>query len=227
MGDFLDIGAGGFAEDGNGVDVGYFQGEKGIGRVLDQLGRLDVGDDDRRMEGGVKALHGLDRPRRGDADDHAIRLHKIRDGRTLPQKLRIAHHIEVNLALGKPSDGLGHFLPGPDRHGALVHDDFVTGHDGGDVARDSFHKTQIHRSVRLRRGRNGDKNEIGTLDALLRAAGEAKPAGSHILLHQFGQARFINGHPPSCSTLILLTSLSTQVTSCPPSAKQVPVTNPT
>src|SRR5207247_2074030 len=46
---FLHVGARGFAHQRNRVDVGNLQREKRIGRVLDQLGGMDVGDDDGRV----------------------------------------------------------------------------------------------------------------------------------------------------------------------------------
>ena len=63
-GDFLHIRAGGLANGGDGVDVGNFQREKGIRRVLDQFGGIDVGDDDRRVERRVNFLHRRNRPLR-------------------------------------------------------------------------------------------------------------------------------------------------------------------
>ena len=47
VGHFLHIGAGRLAQDGDGVDIGDLQRQKGIGRVLDQLRRVDVRDNDR------------------------------------------------------------------------------------------------------------------------------------------------------------------------------------
>ena len=86
--DFLHVRAGGFADVGDGVDVGNFQREKRIGRVLDEFGGIDVGDDDGRVERRVNLLHRRDGPLRADADDHAVRLHQIADGKTFAQKFR-------------------------------------------------------------------------------------------------------------------------------------------
>ncbi len=51
VGDALDVGAGGLADGGDGVDVGNLEGEEAVRGVLDQLGRVEVGDHDRRVEG--------------------------------------------------------------------------------------------------------------------------------------------------------------------------------
>ncbi len=50
IGDPLDVRAGGLADRGDGVDVGNLEGEETVGRVLDQLGRVEVGEHDRRVE---------------------------------------------------------------------------------------------------------------------------------------------------------------------------------
>ena len=58
---FLHVGARGFAHQRNRVDVGNLQREKRIGRVLDQLGGMDVGDDDGRAIRCKDFLHRLHR----------------------------------------------------------------------------------------------------------------------------------------------------------------------
>ena len=95
VGDFLDVGAGQFAQHGDGVDVGNFQREKRIGGVLDQLRRIDVRHDDGRVIGRVNLLHGGHRPPGGDAHHHPVRLHEILHGKTLAQKLRVADDVEI------------------------------------------------------------------------------------------------------------------------------------
>ncbi len=125
VGHLLHVRAGGFADGGDGVDVGNLQREKRIRRVLDEFGGIDVGDDNRRVERRVNLLHGRDRPLRADADDHAVGLHQIADGKTFAEKFRIADDIKFHLRLAITLDGLGHLFAGLDRHGAFVHDDLV------------------------------------------------------------------------------------------------------
>ena len=97
LGDFLHVRAGGLADVGDGVDVGNFQREKGIRRVLDEFGGVDVGDDDRRVERRVNLLHRGDGPLRADADDHAVGLHQIADGKTFAEKFGIADDVKFHL----------------------------------------------------------------------------------------------------------------------------------
>jgi hypothetical protein len=75
---------------------------------------------------------------RTGADDDAVGFHQIADGKTFAQKFGIAHHVKFHLRRAITFDGLGDFLARFDRHGAFVHDNFVTRHGGGDVARNSF-----------------------------------------------------------------------------------------
>ena len=62
--DFFDVRAARFADGGDGVDVGNLQREERIGGVLDQLGAVDVGHENRRHERLVNLLHQIDRAAR-------------------------------------------------------------------------------------------------------------------------------------------------------------------
>ena len=84
----LHVRAGGLADGGDGVDVGNLQREKGIRRVLDEFGGVDVRDDDRRLERRVNFLHRGDGPLRADADDNAVGIHQIADGKAFAEKFR-------------------------------------------------------------------------------------------------------------------------------------------
>ena len=85
--DFLDIRAARFADRGDGVDVGNLQREKRIGGVLDQLGAVDVGHENRRHERFVNLLHQVDRLLALRADDDAIRDASGRPRRSLRAKI--------------------------------------------------------------------------------------------------------------------------------------------
>ena len=160
--------------------------------MLDEFGGVDVGDDNRRVERLVNFLHRGDGPLRADADDDAVGLHQIADGKTFAEKFRIADDIKFHLRLAIALDGFRNLFAGLDGDGALVHDDFVTGHGGGDVARDVLDEAQVHRTVRLRRRGHGDENHVGFLDALGGAVGEFKPPGGGVFLDEFIEAGFVN-----------------------------------
>ena len=147
VGHFLHVGAGGFAKDRNGVDVGNFQGQKRIGRVLDQFRGIDVRDDDRRVEGRINFLHGLHRPLGANPHHHPVGLHQVLDGEAFAQKFGIADHVEVHPGLAVALDRFGDLFAGLDRDGAFVHHDLVARHGAGDFARDALDETQIHRAI--------------------------------------------------------------------------------
>src|SRR3954447_2927978 len=95
--DLLNVCAARFANNRDGVDVGNFQREKGIGRVLDQLRGVDIRDDDRRLERLVDGFHGSHGALGAHAHDHAVGLHEIIHGETFAKELRVADHVEVHL----------------------------------------------------------------------------------------------------------------------------------
>src|SRR5207244_539475 len=73
VGHFLHVGAAGFANHGDRVDVGNLERQKRIGGVLDQFGGVDVRDNNGRVERFVNALHGRHRALRTNTNDHSVR----------------------------------------------------------------------------------------------------------------------------------------------------------
>ena len=191
--DFLDVRAAGLADDGDGVNVGNFQGEEGIGGVFDQLGGVDVGDDDGGFERLIDFLHRGDGTGGAGADDNPIGLHQIFDGETFAEEFGVAHHVELHLGLAVALDGFGHLVAGAHGHGALVHDDLVARHGGGDVAGHDLDETQIDGAVGLRRGGHGDEDDVGVLDAFAGAGGETEAPGGDVALDHFFEARLVDG----------------------------------
>src|ERR1044071_3747895 len=53
-------------------------------------------------------------------------------------KARVDFDVEVHACLAVALDGLGYLVAGLDRDGALVDDDLIAGHGGGDLASDLF-----------------------------------------------------------------------------------------
>ena len=188
----MHIGAGGVANDRDGVDVGDFQRQEGIRGVLDQFGGIDVRDDDGSVEGGVNLLHGLHRPLRTDSDDDPIRLHQILDSEAFAEEFGIADHIEIDACFAVTLDGFSHFGAGPDGDGALVHDHLVTGHRPRDFTGHFFDETQVHGPVSQRRRWNRDEDDVRLFHAPGSAGGEAQPSGGDVLFHQFLEARLVD-----------------------------------
>jgi hypothetical protein len=101
-GDVLDIAAQRLAQIGDLVDEGDLGGEKGVGRVFDQLGGGDIGEQHRRLdqiERPVELAQHRTRPLAGGADHHPVGAHEIGDRRALAQKLRVGGDVE---AVGRP-----------------------------------------------------------------------------------------------------------------------------
>lgn len=153
---------------------------------------------------GVHVLHRLHRAGRTDADDDAIRLHQILDREPLAQEFRVADHVEFHLRFAVALDRLGHLVAGADRHGAFVHDNLVAGHGCRDLPGHGLDKAQIDRAVRLRRRGHGDEDHVGILDAVLGGGGKAEAAGGDVVLHQFGEARLVNGQAAGLKEFDLL-----------------------
>ena len=189
---FLDVGARSLAQHGDGVDVRDLEREEGIGRVFDQLRGIDVGDDDRGVEGRIDFLERGHGSLGTDADHDAVRMHQVLHGKSLAQELGIADHVEFHARFAVAFDGLGHLVARLDRHRAFIDDDLVAGHRGGDVPRDPLQEAHVHRPVRLGRRGHGDEDHIGLLDALGRARGKREASRGHVLLHQLFETRLVD-----------------------------------
>ena len=111
LGDVVDVGAHQLAEPRDLVDEGDLHREEAVGGVLDELGRGDVGDHERRLDQvqrAVDLLEDLDRARVAGADDDAVRAQEVRDGRALAQELGIGDDREVVAAVLLLEDLLDH-----------------------------------------------------------------------------------------------------------------------
>ena len=120
------------------------------------------------MEGLVNFPHLSGRPFTGGPDNHPVGLHEVVDGKTLPEELRIAHHIKISIGLPVALNRLGHLLGGLHGDRALVDDDPVTSQAPGDFPSHTFDEAQIHRTIGLRRRRDGDEHRLGTRHAFSR-----------------------------------------------------------
>ena len=94
----LDVGADLLAQIGHLVDEGDLGREKGVGRVLDQLGALAGGEQHRRLveeQRPVDLAHHFTGARAFDADDDAVGAHEIADRGALAQELGIGGDVEI------------------------------------------------------------------------------------------------------------------------------------
>ena len=120
-GHVLHVGAEPLAEVGDLVDEGDLGGEEAVGGVLDELRRLQRGEEHRRLdeeERPVERPHDRPRPLALGADDHAVGAHEVLDGRALAQELRVRDDVDVRI---RPplADDAGDLAPGAHRHRRL------------------------------------------------------------------------------------------------------------
>jgi len=91
-GDVMDVGPDLFAKIGHFVDEGDLHGQECVGGVLGQLGGLDPGEHDRRLdqvERAVEALQHLARAFTFGADHHTVGPHEVADRISFAQEFRV------------------------------------------------------------------------------------------------------------------------------------------
>jgi len=117
------VGAGAFAQIGDLVDEGDLGGEERIGRVFDQLRGAAADIKHRR---GVQIQRSVDfghhRARRFivAADDDAVRVLEVVDGRAFAQEFRVGHDVHVGFRPHIAQDALN-LVAGADRHRRFGH----------------------------------------------------------------------------------------------------------
>ncbi len=198
------------------VDVADLQGEEGVGRVLDQLGRRGVGGDQRygaevlrpRHDGRRRERLVQDRPVQPvqhlepagvvGADHDAVGVEGVVDGRAFPQELRVGGHGQraVGHAVVVALVGLAHDGVDPvaaaDRDGRLVHHDRETGPEVlADRGRGRFEVAQVRAAVGQGRRVDRDEHHVAVGHRVGVLGGEAEVVGR--LGHQLGQVRFEDG----------------------------------
>ena len=193
LGHDLDVGVDPLTDTRHLVDEGDSGGEKRVRRVLDHLGRMEVGDQDPGLQLAVEPGH---RPRGRfvvRSEHQAVRMHEVVDGAAFAEKLRIRHHREGDLVPQVLADDPGHDVAGPDGHGALVDDGHGLLHRGGDALGRLLDVDQIGLTPPAGRRADGDEHEVGARDRLGIIAGETKPARLERLAHELVQPRLVDG----------------------------------
>ena len=160
--DFLDVGANSFAEVGDDVGVADFQCEKRVGRVLDEFGAVDGGDEKfglvaRRacavvhramklviQDGAINFAQFFGGGRIFDANDDAVGVKEIVNGGAFAQEFGIGRDAESNVVTARVGGkGATKLESGARGNGAFFHDQFgrlrlrgdLPGHviDGGEI----------------------------------------------------------------------------------------------
>jgi hypothetical protein len=177
------------------VDEGDLRRQEGVRGVLDHLGGVDVGDDDRRAQRDVEARG----PLRGGAvrrpQHDAIGLHEVLHRRALAQELGIGHHRDAQRRVAQV---LAHDardeVAGADGHRALVDDDDVAIQVLGDGARRALHVGHVGAGTAGDGGRvDGDEDVLGIAAAVRVVRREAEPAGERRAADDVLQPRLEDG----------------------------------
>ena len=189
------IGAGRLAKSGNGVDGTHALGKERVRRKLGKLGGPHVRREDplARHPRGVNVGDGPDRrlPRLvlRTADQHAIGLKQIPDGRALGEKLGVRQHGEAMRGM-VVQDRL-HRGGRPHRQRGLLDNDLVALREALDLARRRLPELQIARaahsaSEHLRRRVDAHENDVARLDRRrdIRGKEQVPPADFAHDLHQ-------------------------------------------
>ena len=120
-----------------------------------------------RVNGAYSSFISSARARVLGADDDAVRLHEVVDGRTLLEELGVADDAERMRGLA--ADDLADLGGRPDRDGALVDDDLVAVHRAREIPRHVEHVLEVGRPVFAGGRAHGDEDDLRVPNAPGRA----------------------------------------------------------
>jgi hypothetical protein len=195
----LDVGADALGEIGEFVHERDARREHRVGRVLRQLGGPHVHHDHAfvvALERLVELPHQLRRAVVVRADDDAVGLQEVLDGRAFLQELGVRDDGEFlrAAALGKlVGDGLAHAVGRADGHRGLVDDDAVVVEMAADVPGRGGDVREIGRAVLAGRRADGDELDVAVRHALRDVGREPQATGLDVALHHGLEARFVDG----------------------------------
>ena len=184
--------------------VGYFihetdlGGQHGVGCVLGQFRRPDVHENHAvvaTIERVVDLMQQLFGPLTVGANDNAVGLHEIGNGRAFLKKLRVGHDIEVQLQPALVQLGTHRSLDpvaSTNRHGGLVHHHLVVIHILANGARHGGHILQVGGTVFIRRCTHCNELQRPMGHGFLGIGGERQAACLDRMLYDGLEARLIN-----------------------------------
>ena len=182
-------------------------GQHRVGRVLGQLGRLQVHGEHallHAIEGRVQPLQQVPgtlagRPRLR-ADDDAVGPHEVVDRRAFLQELGIGrdregvHAMRQAAGLQRIGDGLPHALAGAHRHGGLGHHQREALQVAPQALGRRQHLAHVGAAVLGLRRADGDELHLRMGHGLCAVGGEAQAAVVAVALDDVVQARFVDRH---------------------------------
>mmetsp|Transcript_48282 Transcript_48282/g.121918 ORF Transcript_48282/g.121918 Transcript_48282/m.121918 type:complete len:255 (+) Transcript_48282:1059-1823(+) len=199
-----DVGAGGLAKCGDGVDGGNALREHGVGRQLGQLRGPEVGGQD-ALRWDPLLVHTAQHferllPARGvlATDEHPVWAHEVVYGSAFRKELRVGENLKLDLAVRAVAlQHLADGLRGADRHGGLLHDDLVARGDARDHAGGALPVRQVRRAAGahtpcLRGCVHAHEDDVCLRDMLLGVRAEKKVAPPG-LEHHIVQAGLVDG----------------------------------
>jgi hypothetical protein len=155
-----------FAQVGHLVDEGDLHGEKGVGGILDQLGRAPAGEQDRRLVEAQRAIqlgHHRARAVVGETDDDTVGTLEILDRRTFAKEFGVGDHRDLGVRPGATDDRLD-LVARPHRHRGFGDQDGEAGHEARDLFGGGVDVTQVGIAVaaaRRRTHRDEDRVRLG------------------------------------------------------------------
>ena len=187
------VGARRLADLSHGVDERDLGRQERVRRHLDQLGRLQVHDQQRDPG---RQRRGVDLPqqglgaRRGHPEHDAVGGEAVLHGEPLAQELRIPGQLDP-LAGRRGRAHPAHHLPGrPDRDGRLPHDQALRRQVRGERARGGVDEAEVGLAGLALRRADAQEVDLPELRHLGERHGEAESAGVQVLPEQRFQAGF-------------------------------------
>ena len=153
-------------------------------------------------------------------------MQKIHDRRAFAQKLGVRDHVEALRIHAMAVQHAPDPVVGVDRNRALLHDHLVAVDGAGNLCHHGLDVGQVGGAAVALRRAHGDEHGLALLHGLAQIGGEGH-ALPRCLASSSGRCSSKMGTPPSRSSFTLASSLSTQMTWWPISAKQAAATSPT
>ena len=171
-----------------------------IGRVLGHFSRRYIHEYHTEVlehQRAVKACHYLFSLLALCSNNYTVRTHKVLDGSTFFQKLRVAGHIERNINTSFVqfflNSGLD-FLGRTNRHCRFCDKNGVFIDVLAKLACYRQHIFQVSRAILIRRCAYGTENHLNIIQNLSKISSELQSFKAHIALYQFFQSWLIDGH---------------------------------
>ena len=186
------------------VDEAHLGREKGVARVLGELGALDPGGEDRRLdevEGTVELAQERLRARVLHPQHDPIGAHEVLDRGALAEELRIGRHVEVGIGAGF-CDQPPHLAGGADGDRGLRHHDRVAPELRSDRLRRLVHVAQIRVAVPAP-GRSAHRDEHELRRSHLRTwpLFEPQPSLRGVAPDDILEPRLVDGDLPAPQSL--------------------------